>query len=141
MHNLWKCQNETHPLMLLRPLVLSTSYLAYVLTSIIVVFLRNMKSILSFNLLFNLLAVYLKMLSLVNINLIVILKYKKTLKKKHNKQKVICKLWTDEHIKNQQKNLQFLDPNSSWKTSNLQFCHHRTESSHVWYKLIHFLCY
>jgi hypothetical protein len=41
------------------------------------------------------------MLWVVNINLIVII-YKNT-QKTHNKQKVNCKLWTDEHIKSRQK--------------------------------------
>ena len=60
----------------------------------------------------------LKLLSLVNINHIVIIK-------KHNQQKVDCKLWTDKHIKTSTKNLQFSDQNSSWKIVNLQFSHDR----------------
>jgi hypothetical protein len=55
--------------------------------------------------------------------------YSNTLQKhthtKLNKQKVNCKLWTDEHIKTSTKNLQFSGQNSSWKTPALtwQFCH------------------
>jgi hypothetical protein len=45
--------------------------------------------------------------------------------KKHNQQKVDCKLWTDKHIKTSTKNLQFSDQNSSWKIVNLQFSHDR----------------
>jgi hypothetical protein len=66
-------------------------------------------------------------LSLVNINHYnIVIIYKTT--KKHNQQKVDCKLWTDKHdkhIKMSTKNLQFSDQNSSWKIVNLQFSHDR----------------
>jgi hypothetical protein len=45
----------------------------------------------------------------------------KHLKKTHNKEKVNCKLWTDEHIKMLTKNLKFSNQNSNWKTSKFQF--------------------
>jgi hypothetical protein len=112
-------------------------------------------------LLLNLLAVDLKMLLIFS----QYKPYSDTLQKhlnKHNKQKVNCKLWTDEYMKTSSENLQLSDQNSSWKTLKLhrrsptnfvnaeyQRCMKSAQTQHfmacfqckpmeVWFKTLHF---
>jgi hypothetical protein len=115
MHNLSKCRNEIHPLMLPQqrsPNIKRNSTVPGFLSLSGVQAVQRVQSLPNVN-----------RFETVVISQYIVIFYKAT--KKHNQQKVDCKLWTDKHIKTSTKNLQFSDQNSSWKIVNLQFLHDR----------------